>query len=103
MTNTLNSISVLILPSPEAENAHTKSAYKTKSSRQRCYFFIPYEFIFFKQQYAKLHEMIFILEVDFDQYFLSECSIQNQYSPRNIGQNQPQKLIFFHEITHTTV
>ena len=57
----------------------------------------------FKQQYAKLHEKILILEFDFDQYFLSECSIQNQYSPRNIGQNQPQKLIFFHEIMHTIV
>ena len=57
----------------------------------------------FKQQYAKLHENILILEVDFDQYFLYECSIQNQYSPRNIGQNQPKKLIFFHEIMHTTV
>ena len=57
----------------------------------------------FKQQYAKSHVKILILEVDFDQYFLSECSIQNQYSPRNIGQNQPQKLVFFHEIMHTTV
>ena len=56
-----------------------------------------------KQQYAKLQEKILILEVDFDRYFLSECSIQNQYSLRNIGQNQPQKLIFFHEIMHTTV
>ena len=44
----------------------------------------------FKQQYAKLHENILILEIDFDQYFLSECSIQNQNSCRNIGQNQPQ-------------
>ena len=29
----------------------------------------------FKQQYAKLYEKILILEVDFDQYFLSECSV----------------------------
>ena len=43
-----------------------------------------------------------ILGVDFDQYFRSECSIRNQYSHRNICQNQPQKLIFFNEILHTT-
>ena len=40
-------------------------------------------------------KIYYFLEVDFDQYFLSECSIQNQYSPRNIGQNQPKKLYFF--------
>ena len=44
-----------------------------------------------------------ILGVDFDQYFRSEYSIQKQYSHRNIGQNQPKKFIFFHEILHTTV
>ena len=56
-----------------------------------------------KQQYAKFHEKISILGVDFDQYFRSEYSIQSQFSHRNIGQNQPQKQIFFHEILHTTV
>ena len=45
----------------------------------------------FKQQYAKFHENILILGVDFEQYFRSEYSIQNQYSHINIGQNQPQK------------
>ena len=45
----------------------------------------------FKQQYAEFNEKILILGVDFDQYFRSEYSIQNQYSHRNFGQNQPQK------------
>ena len=43
----------------------------------------------FKQQYAKFHEIILILGVDFDQYFRSEYSIQNQYSHRNIGKKTP--------------
>ena len=34
----------------------------------------------FTQQYAEFHEKIFIFGVDFDQYFRSEYSIQNQYS-----------------------
>ena len=74
-----------------------KSAYKTKSSGQGCNFFLPYELdsYLFKKQYAKFHENKLILGVDFDQYFRSEYSIQNKYTHRNIGQNQPLKKIFF--------
>ena len=49
-----------------------------------------------KLQYAKFHEKIFVLGVDFDQYFRSEYSIQNQYSHRNIGQKiNPKSRYFF--------
>ena len=43
----------------------------------------------FKQQYAKFHEIILILGVDYDQYFRSEYSIQTQYSHKNIGKPPP--------------
>ena len=98
MNNTLNSSSVLILPKMHIRNQLIKP--NLRGCVIALYHLNSY---LFKQQYAKLHEKIFILDVDFDQYFLSECLIQNQYSPSNFVQNQPQKLIFFHEIMHTTV
>ena len=53
----------------------------------------------FKQQYANLHNKIFILEVDFDQYFLYKINIHLEI----LVKINSKKLIFFHEIMQTTV
>ena len=73
MTNTLNSISVLILPSPEAEMHIRNQLIKPNLRGKGVISLYHMNSYLFKQQYAKLHEKILILEVDFDQYFLSEC------------------------------
>ena len=49
----------------------------------------------FKQQYAKSHVKILILEVDFDQYFLSECSIQNNIHLEILVKINPKNWYFF--------
>ena len=71
MTNTLNSISVLILPCPGTVNTHTKSNQLIKPNLRGKGVISLYHMhsYLFKQQYVKLQEKILILEVDFDQYF----------------------------------
>ena len=94
MTNTHISISVLILPSPGERkiNLHLRNQVIKPNLRGKCViYFYHMNSCLLKQQYTKFHEKISILGVDFDQYFRSEYSIQNQFSHKNIGQNQPQK------------
>ena len=103
MANAHNSISVLILPSSQNQFAFAKSAYKTNVWNKGVISYYHMNLYLFNQPYPKFHEKMLILGVDFDQYFRSEYSMQNQYSHRNIGQNLPPKLIIFHEILQTTV
>ena len=52
---------------------------------------------------AKLCNKISSLGVDFDQYFYVSIDFVLNIQIENIGQNQPPKSIFFHEILHTAV
>ena len=106
MTNTHNSISVLIFAKSRGRkiNLHLRNQLIKPNLRgESVISFYHMNSYLFKLQYAKFHEKIFVLGVDFDHYSRSEYSIQNQYSHRNIGQNQPQKVDIFHEIFQNTI
>ena len=93
-TNTDKSISVLIFAKSRGRkiNLHLRNQLIKPNLQGKCVIsFYHINSYMFKQQNAKFPEKILILGVDFDQYFRSEYSIQNQYSHINIGQNQPQK------------
>ena len=94
LTNTYNSISALIFAKSGRRkiNLHLRNQLiKPNLWGKGVFSFYHMNSHLFKKQYAKFLEIILILGVDFDQYFRSEYSIQNQYSHRNIGQNQPLK------------
>ena len=91
MTNTFNSISVLIFAKSRGRkiNLHLRNQLiKPNVQGKGVISFYHINSYLFKQQYANFHEKILILGDDFDR---SEYSIQNQYPHINIGQNQPQK------------